>query len=42
MEVIKIKGLTKIYGKNRGIENINLEIKEGDRYYGSYKNKRVN
>ena len=32
MEVIKIKGLTKIYGKNRGIENINLEIKEGEIY----------
>lgn len=32
MEVIKINGLTKIYGKNRGIENINLEIKEGEIY----------
>ena len=30
MEVIKINGLTKIYGQNIGIENINLEIKEGE------------
>lgn len=32
MESIKIKNLTKVYGKSRGIENINLEIKEGEIY----------
>lgn len=32
MEAIKINNLTKSYGKNRGIKNINLEIKEGEIY----------
>lgn len=30
MNIIEIRSLTKSYGKNRGIENINLEIKEGE------------
>ena len=28
--VIKIEGLTKYYGKIRGVENLNLELKEGE------------
>lgn len=32
MEAIKISNLTKSYGKNRGIKNINLEIREGEIY----------
>lgn len=32
MEAIKISNLTKSYGKNRGIKNVNLEIKEGEIY----------
>lgn len=32
MKAIKINELTKLYGKDRGIENINLEIKEGEIY----------
>ncbi len=32
MEAIKISNLTKNYGKNRGIKNVNLEIKEGEIY----------
>lgn len=32
MKAIKISDLTKSYGKNRGIKNINLEIKEGEIY----------
>ena len=27
---IELKGLTKHYGKNRGIEQISLAVKEGD------------
>ena len=30
MNVIKINNLTKYYGKAKGIENINLEVKEGE------------
>lgn len=30
MSVIKIENLTKDYGKNRGVKNINLEVKEGE------------
>lgn len=30
MKVIEIEKLTKSYGKNRGIENINLAVEEGD------------
>lgn len=32
MEAIKINNLTKSYGKNRGIKNVNLEIREGEIY----------
>lgn len=32
MEIIKINKLTKNYGKNRGIKNIELEIKDGEIY----------
>ena len=32
MEAIKINGLTKSYGKSRGIKNVNIEIKEGEIY----------
>ncbi|MBU5454173.1 ABC transporter ATP-binding protein [Caproiciproducens sp. MSJ-32] len=32
MKAIKIKNLTKNYGKNRGISNINLEINQGEIY----------
>ena len=28
--VIKIEGLTKYYGKIRGVENLNLELKKGE------------
>ena len=30
MNTIVIKSLTKYYGKNKGIENVNLEVKEGE------------
>jgi ABC-2 type transport system ATP-binding protein len=30
MSIIDIKNLTKIYGKNRGIENVNLKINKGE------------
>jgi ABC-2 type transport system ATP-binding protein len=30
MNIIEIKNLTKAYGKNRGIENVNLKVKEGE------------
>ncbi|GAA0719307.1 ABC transporter ATP-binding protein [Clostridium malenominatum] len=30
MSIIEIKNLTKTYGKNRGIEDVNLSIKEGE------------
>ena len=30
MNIVEIKNLTKDYGKNRGIKNINLEIREGE------------
>ncbi len=30
MEAIEIKGLTKTYGKNRGIENVNLTVKNSE------------
>ena len=32
MSVISIKGLTKTYGKSRGITDVNLEVEEGDIY----------
>ena len=30
MNTIVIKSMTKYYGKNKGIENVNLEVKEGE------------
>lgn len=30
MNIIEIKNLTKTYGKNRGIESVNLEVREGE------------
>lgn len=30
MDIIKVEGLTKYYGKSRGIEDLNLEVKKGD------------
>ena len=30
MNTIVVKSLTKYYGKNKGIENINLEVKSGE------------
>ena len=30
MEAIKTEGLTKCYGKNRGITNLNLSVNEGE------------
>jgi ABC-2 type transport system ATP-binding protein len=30
MSIIKIKNLTKTYGKNRGIENVSLEVNQGE------------
>lgn len=30
MNIIEIKNLTKLYGKNRGIENVNLQVKQGE------------
>lgn len=32
MNVIEIKNLTKVYGKNRGIQDINISVKEGEIY----------
>ena len=32
MDAIKINNLTKVYGKNRGIKNINLRVNEGEIY----------
>ncbi|WP_286149871.1 ABC transporter ATP-binding protein, partial [Romboutsia ilealis] len=32
MNAIEIKNLTKVYGKNRGIQDINISIKEGEIY----------
>lgn len=32
MNIIEIKNLTKTYGKNRGIDNVNLSVKEGEIY----------
>ena len=32
MNVIEIKNLTKVYGKNRGIQDINIAVKEGEIY----------
>ena len=32
MDVIKINNLTKVYGKSRGIKNINLRVNEGEIY----------
>ena len=32
MNAIEIKNLTKVYGKNRGIQDINITVKEGERY----------
>ncbi|MEE1313579.1 MAG: hypothetical protein UHS41_07620 [Lachnospiraceae bacterium] len=36
--VIKVENLTKDYGKNRGIFQVNLDIKQGE-IYGIYRNK---
>ena len=30
MNAIEIKNLTKVYGKNRGIQDINISVKEGN------------
>ncbi|MCD5410236.1 MAG: ATP-binding cassette domain-containing protein, partial [Clostridiales bacterium] len=30
MKVIEISSLTKYYGKSKGIENVNLDVNEGD------------
>ena len=32
MNAIEIKNLTKVYGKNRGIQDINISVKEGEIY----------
>lgn len=32
MNIIEIKNLTKVYGKNRGIQDINISVKEGEIY----------
>lgn len=32
MRIIEAKNLTKNYGKNRGIENVNIDVKEGEIY----------
>lgn len=32
MKIIEAKNLTKSYGKNRGIENVNIDVKEGEIY----------
>jgi len=32
MNIIEIKNLTKTYGKSRGIDNVNLSVKEGEIY----------
>ena len=32
MKAIEIKNLTKVYGKNRGIQDINISVKEGEIY----------